>query len=89
MKCLLLCIWFILFGGSPSNDQRLKIGSRYTLCGPKEDNPFEEQAKAVVIITAIKKGYVQYCWAHDYKKPGIVFFSRSEKEFIDLIKACN
>jgi hypothetical protein len=89
MKMLIYILFIPLLCSLQQPGIKLCIGKKYKICGPKEDNPFEKQAKATVIITAIKKGYVQYCWAHEYKNPNRRLFSRSESEFIDQIKMCN
>lgn len=68
---------------------KLCVGKKYKICGPKEDSPFEKQARATVIITAMKQGYVQYCWDYEYNSRHRTLFSRSEKEFIEQLKLCN
>jgi hypothetical protein len=67
----------------------LAIGSTYKICGPNNNNPFEKQAKATVIITDMKQGYVQYCWDYEYDRTDRTLFNRSVKEFIDQINQCN
>jgi hypothetical protein len=88
MKILLICFWFLAFH---QKQFTLRVGTKYTICSLKidEGNPFETRTRATVIITAMKKGYVQYCWASDYKKNDKPLFSRSEKEFYELIKNCD
>ena len=68
---------------------KLTVGDTYKICGPNDNNPFEKQAKATVIITDIKKGYVQYCWDYEYSSPDRTLFNRREKEFIEQINNCN
>lgn len=87
MNILLLTLFLYIAHQQPI----LKTGGRYTICSLKRDegNPFETRTKATVIITAMKRGYVQYCWASDYKNKDKPLLSRSEKEFIELIKNCN
>lgn len=89
MKILLIFLWFL---SVHQKQVTLCVGCKYKICSIKidEGNPFETRARATVAITAIRQGYVQYCWASDYKrKNNKLFFSRSEKEFIELIKNCN
>lgn len=90
MKNILLCLLLV----SCNNEKepvkcRLSIGATYKICGPNENNPFEKQAKATVIITDMKRGYVQYCWDYEYTSLDRTLFSRSEKEFIEYINNCN
>lgn len=68
-------------------DSMCIVGERYLIYGVKfhQDNPFEEQTKADVIITAKQNGYVQYCWSWDYKKQDKVLFTRSCKEFVEAM----
>lgn len=64
-------------------DAECVVGKRYTIYGPKSDNPFEPQAVATVIITDKMNGYVQYCWDYQYQNPQKTLFTRSCKEFIE------
>jgi hypothetical protein len=88
MKILLIFFWALAFH---QKQAPLRVGAKYTICSLKidEGNPFERRTRATVIITAMKKGYVQYCWASDYKEHDKPLFSRSEKEFHELIKNCD
>lgn len=83
---------FLLWVSVQQKQLKLRVGGKYIICSVKidEGSPFEKRTRATVIITAMKQGYVQYCYASDYKRmDNNLFFSRSEKEFIELIKNCN
>ena len=47
---------------------------------------FYSLSEAVVVVTAIKNGVVQYRWAHDIEDP--TMFYRTIKDFNDLIDMC-
>jgi hypothetical protein len=89
-----LLIFLFLFSCTNVKEQepvkyKLAVGATYKICGAKNNNPFEKQPKATVIITDIKQGYVQYCWDYEYDSPERQLFSRSEQEFVEQINQCN
>ncbi|MNY59830.1 hypothetical protein D3C86_1963140 [compost metagenome] len=67
------------------------MGKNYVIYSLKPKDPFEKQTKATVTIIDIKKGYILYCWHYDYKRKNNkkYSFSRSKKDFIELINNKN
>jgi hypothetical protein len=85
---LLIVLAFSLSFNANSQDLKcadLKIGKTYIIYGFKSKNPFEKTPKAIVKITRMKHGYVEYCWYYDYNKKNTARFSRSCEEFIEQI----
>lgn len=73
---------------STANDLCI-IGKTYTLyssLGHPDGNPFDPQTIATVIIVNKKNGYVQYCWANEYKDSNRTLFSRSCEDFVSYLK---
>lgn len=77
-----------LCGCSAKTCDDLVVGNNYTICSPKDNNPFEERTVANVIITEKRDGFVQYCWAHEINKPGKMLYNRSCKDFVFLMNEC-
>ena len=69
-------------------DSQCIIGNKYALCPPKNSNPFDVRGIAHVTIVAKREGYVQYCYTSEIGSKYVTYFSRTCKEFIQLIDNC-
>ncbi len=67
------------------------VGDQYILCPnlpPEYEDPFNPTKPAHVVVLARKEGWVKYCWIQDLHETLRPEFTRTDAEFIALVKAC-
>lgn len=67
---------------------KFTIGQEHVLCPRDDGDPFKGENPAIIRITNVRQGYIQYCYSIDYNKSDRLCYSRSREAFIRLIENC-